>query len=96
MRLAMKLMALTFVRTSKLICARWEEFNSWWSIPAPYMKMKTPHIVPLSVQVIDVLELLRTISGDEGLVFPGEQDKTKPMSNMIILKLWSDWATKVA
>ncbi len=88
-RLAIKLMALTFVRTSELICARWEEFDfdaRRWSIPASRMKMKTPHIVPLSSQAIEVLELLRTISGNRELVFPGEQDCTKPMSNMTILK----------
>jgi integrase len=88
-RLAMKLMALTFVRTSELICARWEEFDieaRRWSIPAARMKMKTPHIVPLADQAIEVLELLLTISGDEDRVFPGEQDQKKPMSNMTILK----------
>ncbi|MGP8175488.1 MAG: tyrosine-type recombinase/integrase [Terracidiphilus sp.] len=88
-RLAIKLMALTFVRTSELIGARWEEFDfdaRRWSIPATRMKMKTPHIVPLSTQAVEVLELLRTISGNGELVFPGEQDSTKPMSNMTILK----------
>jgi integrase len=88
-RLAMKLMALTFVRTSELIGARWEEFDfdaRRWSIPATRMKMKTPHIVPLSSQTIEVLELLQTISGSGALVFPGEQDANKPMSNMTILK----------
>jgi len=50
------------------------------------MKMKTPHIVPLSSQTIEVLELLQTISGSGALVFPGEQDANKPMSNMTILK----------
>jgi len=88
-RLAIKLMALTFVRTSELIGARWEEFDfdsRRWCIPAERMKMKTPHIVPLSSQAIEVLELLRTISGNHELIFPGEQDSTKPMSNMTILK----------
>lgn len=88
-RLAIKLMALTFVRTSELIGARWDEFDfeaMRWSIPAGRMKMQTPHIVPLSRQAIEVLELLQTISGDEQLVFPGEQDPKKPMSNMTILK----------
>ncbi|MGB0064520.1 MAG: integrase arm-type DNA-binding domain-containing protein [Terracidiphilus sp.] len=88
-RLAIKLMALTFVRTSELIGGRWEEFDfdaRRWSIPASRMKMKTPHIVPLSSQAIEVLELLRTISGNGELVFPGEQDANKPMSNMTILK----------
>jgi len=88
-RLAIKLMALTFVRTSELIDARWEEFDfdaRRWSIPAFRMKMKTPHIVPLSLQAIKVLELLRTISGNGEFVFPGEQDSKKSMSNMTILK----------
>jgi len=42
--------------------------------------------VPLSSQTIEVLELLQTISGSGALVFPGEQDANKPMSNMTILK----------
>jgi integrase len=48
-RLAMKLLALTFVRTGELIRARWEEFDfdaAEWRIPAAVMKMRTPHIVP--------------------------------------------------
>ncbi len=88
-RQAIKLMALTFVRTSELIGARWEEFDfeaRRWAIPAARMKMKTPHVVPLSAQAVEVLELLRTISGDGDFVFPGEQDKDKSMSNMTILK----------
>jgi len=88
-RLAIKLMALSFVRTSELIGARWEEFDidaRRWSIPATRMKMKTPHTVPLSLQAIEVLELLRTISGNRELLFPGEQDSRKSMSNMTILK----------
>jgi integrase len=88
-RLAMKLMALTFVRTSELIEAPWDEFDfdaKRWTIPAARMKMKSPHIVPLSSQAIEVLELLQTISGNEVLVFPGEQNRKKPMSNMTILK----------
>ncbi len=88
-RLAIKLMALTFVRTSELIGARWDEFDleaRRWCIPAERMKMKTPHIVPLSSQAVETLNLLQTLSGKHELVFPGEQDQTKPMSNMTILK----------
>lgn len=46
-RLALQLMALTFVRTGELIGARWEEFDldhARWDVPAERMKMKTPHI----------------------------------------------------
>ncbi|MEO6292712.1 MAG: integrase arm-type DNA-binding domain-containing protein [Burkholderiaceae bacterium] len=87
-RLAMKLMSLTFVRTSELIGARWEEFDleaGRWDIPATRMKMKTPHIVPLSSQAILVLRILQNVSGHSALLFPGERDHEKPMSNNTIL-----------
>ena len=87
-RLAMKLMALTFVRTSELIGARWDEFDleaARWDIPAERMKMKTPHIVPLSTQAVDVLRTLHTVTGHRELLFPGERSPRKPMSNNTIL-----------
>ena len=88
-RLAVKLMALTFVRTGELIGARWSEFDleaARWDIPASRMKMKTPHIVPLSPQAIDVLRTLQTVTGGRELLFPGERDHDKFMSNNTILK----------
>lgn len=88
-RFAIKLMSLTFVRTGELIGARWAEFDleaARWDIPAARMKMRTPHIVPLSPQAIDVLRTLHTISGGRELLFPGERDHAKPMSNNTILK----------
>ncbi len=87
-RLAMKLMALTFVRTGELIGARWEEFDlaaAQWRIPAARMKMRTAHIVPLAPQTVEVLQALYTISGQRALLFPGERDHGKPMSNNTIL-----------
>jgi len=88
-RLALKLMAMTFVRTTELIGARWEEFNldaARWDIPAQRMKMKTPHIVPLSVQAVNLLKTLHLITGHSVLLFPGERDHEKCMSNNTILK----------
>ena len=88
-RLAMQLMALTFVRTSELIAARWAEFDlqaAEWRIPPERMKMKTPHIVPLSPQAVEVVKVLHTLSGGRVLLFPGERDHDKPMSNNTILK----------
>lgn len=88
-RLAMKLMALTFVRTSELIGARWEEIDRSalrWNIPAERMKMKTPHIVPLATQTVEVLELLRTVTGGGELLFPGDIDHRKTMSKNTILE----------
>lgn len=87
-RLAMKLMALTFVRTSELICARWAEFDleaAQWRIPAERMKMKAPHIVPLSRQTLELLEALKQAGTGEELLFPGERNHDKPMSNNTIL-----------
>lgn len=88
-RLAMKLMALTFVRTSELIQAKWSEFNleaARWDIPAERMKMRTPHIVPLSKQALEVLDMLRDLTGNGEWVFPGDRDHRKSMSNNTILK----------
>jgi integrase len=84
----MKLMALTFVRTSELIEAPWSEINfeaNRWDIPAKRMKQPSPHIVPLSKQAIEVLELLHTVTGKGKLLFPGEQNSARPMSNNTIL-----------
>jgi len=88
-RLAMKLMALTFVRTTELIEAKWSEFDleaKRWNIPAERMKMRTPHIVPLAKQTLEVLESLKLIAGESELLFPGDRNAKKPMSNNTILK----------
>lgn len=87
-RMGMQLLALTFVRTGELIGARWEEFDleaAEWRIPPGRTKMKTPHIVPLSTQAVDVLRCLHELRGLSGLLFPGERDHEKPMSNNTIL-----------
>jgi integrase len=88
-RLALKLMALTFVRTSELIRAKWAEFDfdaARWNIPAERMKMRTPHIVPLAKQTLEVLDTLRTLTGESEWLFPGDRNAKKPMSNNTILK----------
>lgn len=87
-RLALKLIALTFVRTSELIGGRWDEIDfeeKRWNIPAERMKMRTPHIVPLAKQSIEALELLHKITGGGDLLFPGDRDPHKSMSNNTIL-----------
>lgn len=88
-RLALKLMALTFVRTTELIEARWCEFDlqaARWDIPAERMKMRQPHTVPLSTQAIQVLQVLQEVTGGRALLFPGERDHDKPISNNTLLK----------
>ncbi len=88
-RLGIKLLALTFVRTSELINAKWCEFDleaGRWDIPAERMKMRTPHIVPLSRQALELLFSLRDLTGGQDWVFPGERSNCKPMSNNTVLK----------
>ncbi|MCL2309365.1 MAG: tyrosine-type recombinase/integrase [Proteobacteria bacterium] len=87
-RCALRLMALTFVRTTELIGARWDEIDreaNLWRIPAERMKMKTPHLVPLSKQALAVLEELRQETGGRELLFAGERNLRKPISNNTIL-----------
>jgi len=87
-RLALQLMVLTFVRTSELIGAMWHEFDlsgKRWNIPAERMKMRTPHIVPLSRQAIAVLTQLQALSHGREYVFPADTGKPTHMSNNTIL-----------
>jgi integrase len=87
-RIALQLMAITFVRTSELIAARWAEFDfdrNQWRIPAERMKMREPHIVPLTTQSLALLQELKVITGHSVLLFPGERDHAKPMSNNTLL-----------
>ena len=87
-RAALQLIALTFVRTSELIHATWDEFDldaAEWRIPAVRMKMRTPHIVPLSRQAVDALRCLHELRNLSPYVFPGERNHERPMSNNTIL-----------
>ena len=47
---------------------------------------KATHIVPLSRQALEVLNLLRELSGDSEWVFPGDGVSNQTMSNNTILK----------
>ena len=87
-RAALQLIALTFVRTSELIHATWDEFDleaAEWRIPAARMKMRSPHIVPLSRQAVDALRCLHELRNLSPYVFPGERNHDRPMSNNTIL-----------
>jgi integrase len=87
-RLAVKLLALTFVRTTELIEARWCEFDltaALWSIPAERMKMGTPHLVPLARQTVALLLELRAITGNSPFLFPSQGGQGDCMSNNTIL-----------
>lgn len=88
-RLGMKLLMLTFVRTSELIAAKWEEIDlkeKRWVIPAHRMKMRKDHIVPLATQSLEILVELKALAGNREWVFPSQINPRKHMSNNTILK----------
>jgi integrase len=87
-RIALHLVVLTFVRSREMREARWEEFDlerAEWRIPAERMKMRAPHIVPLSRQAIEILKGLHPLTGRYALLFPGQNDPEKPMSENTLL-----------
>jgi integrase len=80
---ALKLAPLLFVRPGELRAAEWSEFDltaAEWRIPAPRMKMRELHIVPLSRQAVAILEKLEPVTGPDGLVFPSLTDRNRPIS----------------
>ncbi|EDV9739604.1 integrase arm-type DNA-binding domain-containing protein [Salmonella enterica] len=100
-KLAVKLTLLIFIRSSELRFARWSEIdfvNAMWTIPGEReplpgvkhshrgSKMKTPHLVPLSRQALELLKAIREISGECDLVFIGDHDFRKPMSENTVNK----------
>ncbi|WP_233956206.1 tyrosine-type recombinase/integrase [Pectobacterium versatile] len=86
-QLATRILMLTGVRTIELRQAEWKEFDfekGLWEVPKERMKMRRPHLVPLSDQVINALQQLYAVTGLYNLVFPGRNDITKPMSEASI------------
>lgn len=88
---AIELLMLTFVRTTELIGATWEEFDldaGLWSIPANRMKMKRPHLVPLSTQSLRVLRELKETNAhlSTQFILPSPIKANKSISNNTILK----------
>lgn len=87
-KLAIKLILLTFVRTTELRAAKWSEIDfdsNEWRIPAERMKMRMPHIVPLSSQAVKIFNTLKKLNGQREHVFPSAQSPHKCMSNNTML-----------
>jgi integrase len=83
-RIALQLAPLMFVRPGELRAAEWSEFeldDAQWRIPAARMKMKSPHLVPLSRQAHALLIEVKALTGTGRLVFPSERGGGRPMSS---------------
>mgnify|MGYP000122462501 CR=1 FL=1 len=80
---AFLLMWLTLCRPSEAAGAEWSEFDldaALWRIPAERMKKRKPHTIPLPDQAVSVLRALHGITGHLTHVFPGRDDRSKPMA----------------
>lgn len=84
---ALRLAPLVFTRPVELRKARWADIDldaGMWMIPAEMMKMRKPHLVPLSTQAVAILREIQPLSGDGEYVFPGARDPKRPMSDAAI------------
>ena len=80
---ALKLSALVFVRPGELRTAEWAEVDldvSEWRIPGRKMKMKVDHLVPLSMQAMEILRGVHPLTGHGRYVFPSLRTGERPMS----------------
>ena len=91
-KLAIRLLVLTFVRPGELRCAQWPEFDldaGVWTVPAERdrsrgltgMKMREEHIVPLSRQAVALLRELQDHAGGRDLLFPNRNGQGRPISD---------------
>jgi integrase len=102
---ALRLAPLLFVRPGELRKADWSEFDldgaqPQWRIPAPRMKMREQHIVPLAKQAVAILRELQPLTGPGGYVFPSVRNASRPMSentlNVSLRRLGYDRETMTA
>jgi integrase len=85
---AMRLGPYLFVRPGELRKAEWSEIDldaAEWRIPGERMKMKAPHIVPLSVQAVECLRELHPLTGSGRYVFPSARSASRCMSDNAVL-----------
>ncbi len=88
-RCAIRLLTLTAVRPGELRAAPWAEFDldaATWTIPKERMKARRPHLVPLPRQAVAILRQLQELTGGYALLFPGQQNAERPMSENTINK----------
>ena len=86
-RLALQLTPHVFVRPGMLRAAQWSEFDldkAVWALSAGRMKMRHPHVVPLSRQAIEILRSAQALSGGQEYIFSSLYPGNRPMSENTI------------
>ncbi|ANQ20767.1 integrase [Vibrio natriegens] len=74
----------TMTRPSEASGARWEEINWYekiWIIPEERMKNRKEHRIPLTEQMLELLEVIKPISGHREFIFPSDRDPKKPCNS---------------
>ena len=87
---ATKTVMLTGVQTQEMRFAAWDEVDlekGIWEIPEERMKMRRPHIVPLSTQVVDLFKQLNPITGHYPYIFIGRNNRNNPISKESMSKI---------
>lgn len=87
-RCALRLAPLVFVRPGELRQMEWAEIDfdaAEWNIPGEKMKIRTPHLVPLCTQAIQILREVHPLTGGGRYVFPSARTPHRPMSNNAVL-----------
>ncbi|MDD2384585.1 MAG: tyrosine-type recombinase/integrase [Sulfurospirillaceae bacterium] len=83
-KLALMISPYIYLRSANMRMLEWKEIDfekREIKIPAHKMKMKAPHIVPLTDRTIEILKLAHTISGHCSIyVFPSSISNVKIMS----------------
>jgi integrase len=90
-KLALRLLALTFVRTNELRGATWDEIDldkAEWTIPAKRMKIKSPHHVPLSKQAVAAFRELHEVNGRRQWVLAGRAPSQPISKNTVLFALY--------
>ena len=92
---ALKILPYVFLRNSELRGAEWREIDfdkAVWTVPASRkdkdntgMKMRVPHVVPLSRQVVELFRKLHVFTGNGGICFPSPQSKSQCISDVGLL-----------
>ncbi len=88
---AARLLVYSMCRKSEVLRAKWAEFDldkAQWDIPAERMKSRRPHRVYLSRQALEVLEIMRAISGAGEYVFPSTQIASVPLADATLNHLF--------
>jgi integrase len=85
---ALRIAPLLFVRPGELRHMEWAEIDldaAEWNIPAEKMKLRLPHLVPLSSQAVEILKEIQSLTGTGRYVFPSTRTSQRPMSNNTVL-----------